>query len=365
MRATTSLVAVVLLGAVVGLAAQGARSTTKTPSLTAMDRIEIQQLVSRYGYALDTGADNGYAYADLFAPDGVFIGMNQGETGRSYRGRDTLAALARGGKRGPNFVSHFITNMIIEPSPEGARGRQYAVIIDIGEGRDPSAISHGGHYDDVYVKTPAGWRFKSRAFYASEGGPDPKQLRHNPLDAPPGPASTATSSAGGATGSAGGPKGPPLRKASSTAKLSVEDYQQIQQLVASYPYALDTGANNGYMYADLFTADGEFIRPYTKGRDNLAKLALDQPHGPAYVRHFLANQLIEPTADGAIGKQYLVVIDIGEGQKPSGIYIGGHYEDIYAKTPQGWRFKRREFIPSRGGVTPSEARTQQSTREVK
>ena len=363
---TTTLIAMLLGATMSAFAGQGAPTAAgRAPaSLTAMDRIEIQQLVARYGYALDSGADNGYAYADLFAPDGVFIGMNQGEKGRSYTGRDTLAALARGGKRGPNFVSHFITNTIVEPAPGGARGRQYAVIIDIGEGRDPSTISHGGHYEDVYVKTAAGWRFKSRAFYASESGPDPKQLRSNPLDAPPGPGVSSTSRSQPAIPSDGRERAP-LSKAGSTPKLSAEDYQQIQQLVASYPYALDTGANNGYMYADLFTADGEFIRPYTKGRDNLAKLALDQPHGPAYVRHFLANQLIEPTADGAIGKQYLVVIDIGEGQQPSGIFIGGHYEDVYAKTPQGWRFKRREFIPSRGGVVPPEARTQPSTPEVK
>jgi hypothetical protein len=344
----TGLCAALVLATAAGAAAQGARSAAKSTTLTAMDRIEIQQLVARYGYALDTGADNGYAYADLFAPDGVFVGMNQGEKGRSYRGRETLAALARGGQRGPNFVSHFITNMLIEPSPEGAVGRQYAVVMDIGENNKPSSISHGGHYDDVYVKTAAGWRFKSRVFYASESGPDPKQLRSRPLDAPAA-ASSASSAPAGA---------PAPRSASAPAgKLTVDDYQQIQQLVSSYPYALDTGANNGYMYADLFAPDGEFIRPYTKGRDNLATLALDQPHGPAYVRHFLANQLIEPTADGAIGKQYLVVIDIGEGQKPSSIFLGGHYEDVYVKTPQGWRFKRREFIPSRAGVQPPEAQS--------
>ena len=142
-----------------------------------------------------------------------------------------------------------------------------------------------------------------------------------------------------------------------TPTLAAMDHLEIQQLLARYSFALDTGADNGYMYADLFAPDGEFIRPYTKGRDNLATLALDQPHGPAYVRHFLANQLIEPTADGAIGKQYLVVIDIGEGQKPSSIFLGGHYEDVYVKTPQGWRFKRREFIPSRAGVQPPEAQS--------
>jgi hypothetical protein len=141
----------------------------------------------------------------------------------------------------------------------------------------------------------------------------------------------------------------------SAQQLTVEDYLEIQALVNAYPYALDTGANDGYMYADLFADGGEFIRPYTVGRDNLAKLALDQPHGPQYVRHYLMNQLIEPAPGGATGKQYLIVIDIGESGAPSGLFVGGHYEDVYVKTANGWRFKRREFIPSRSGGQPPEA----------
>jgi hypothetical protein len=66
--------------------------------------------------------------------------------------------------------------------------------------------------------------------------------------------------------------------------------------VVSYPYALDTAANNGFDYADLFSPDGEFIRPPTKGRDTWPSWRSNQPHGVNYVRHFLANQLIEPNA---------------------------------------------------------------------
>ncbi len=62
---------------------------------TSQDHIEIQQLVRKYAWALDGGDNYGYAYADLFTPDGVFVGMNQGPDGRSYQGRDVLAALAR------------------------------------------------------------------------------------------------------------------------------------------------------------------------------------------------------------------------------------------------------------------------------
>ena len=55
-------------------------------------------------------------------------------------------------------------------------------------------------------------------------------------------------------------------------------------------------------------------------------------------------------ADGAVGKQYLVAVDIGESGQPSSIFLGGHYEDVYAKTPEGWRFKTRTFIASATGA---------------
>ena len=58
-----------------------------------------------------------------------------------------------------------------------------------------------------------------------------------------------------------------------TLTLTPMDYIEIRQLVNRYAFALDTGSNNGYDYADLFAADGEFMRPYAKGREQLAALA--------------------------------------------------------------------------------------------
>jgi len=315
-------------------------ASASVAALTALDYLEIEQLVYRYGYALDSGADNGYAYADLYAPDATFTGTNQGPSGRTYQGRDRLAALARGGKRGPSFVSHYVTNVVIEPTSEGAVGRTYVGILDIGNGGNgaKSRVDHGGLYNDVYVKTPQGWRFKSRTFYESRSGEPvqpppavigvPRALPREPVSAP---ASSSASSSGGP-------------------KLTAEDYIQIQQLVARYPYALDQNPDNGASYANLFTPDAVFRQPRTEGRANLAKMATGAPHGPKYTRHFLANHVIEATPEGAVGKQYLVAVDIGEAGQPSSIFLGGHYEDIYAKTTDGWRFKTRTFIASATGT---------------
>lgn len=157
-------------------AQQDAARTPGRAILGSQDYIDIQQLVRKYAWALDSGDNYGYAYADLFTPDGVFVGMNQGPSGRSYQGRDALAALARTPAGGPNNQRHFTMNHIITPAPrqrsgqdtESATGRVYVVMIDVGIVGKPNAVNHGGQYDDVYVKTNVGWRFTRRTYWESK-----------------------------------------------------------------------------------------------------------------------------------------------------------------------------------------------------
>jgi SnoaL-like protein len=137
-------------------------------AFTARDTIEIQQLARKYAWALDGGDNYGYAYADLFTPDGVFVGMNQGSSGRSYQGRDVLAGLARGGMRGATHQRHFTMNHVITPTADGATGRVYVVMLDVGVVGTPNGVNHGGHYEDVYQKTDVGWRFKKRTYWESK-----------------------------------------------------------------------------------------------------------------------------------------------------------------------------------------------------
>jgi hypothetical protein len=315
-----------------------AQQQSSPPTLDVLDYLEIEQLVYRYGYALDTAADNGFAYADLYTADGTFAGTNQGPSGRTYQGRERLAALSRGGKRGPNFVSHYVTNVVIEPAPGGAIGRTYVGILDIGNGGNgaKSRVDHGGLYNDVYAKTPDGWRFKSRTYFESRSGA--------PVQPPPAMLGTPRPIR------AAGPR--PAAASGSRPRLTAEDYIEIQQLVARYPYALDQNPDEGVSYANLFTPDAVFRQPRTEGRQNLATMASRAPHGPRYTRHFLANHVIEATPDGAVGRQYLVAVDIGPPGQPSSIFLGGHYEDVYVKTAEGWRFKARTFIASATGTEP-------------
>ena len=165
MRNWKALVTGLIGGGVLTLAvvqAQQARTSGAT-ALTAQDYIEIQQLVSNYSYALDTAENDGYAYADLFTPDGRF--------GDKTIGREAIAKMVREGHNnsGWKFVNNLITNVSIRQTPDGVIGRQYAVAIDVSA--HPDVIYHTGHYEDAYEKTTQGWRFKSRRFVNHSGSP--------------------------------------------------------------------------------------------------------------------------------------------------------------------------------------------------
>lgn len=169
LKATMAAGLCVGISALAVVQAQRPRSDSAA-ALSAVDYIEIQQLVNRYAYALDTCSNSGYDYADLYAPDGVFY-WSVG--GRKSVGREQLAEAAGGGKNGCKKLEraagekplphHTTLNLVIEPSPDGAIGKSYLVYPgELGQWADPNHSGHVGGYQDVYVKTPHGWRFKSR-----------------------------------------------------------------------------------------------------------------------------------------------------------------------------------------------------------
>ena len=140
--------------------------------LTALDYFEIEQLVAKYARAIDTCSNNGYDYADLYTPDGMFVPIINGAEAPPIQGREALAEVSGGGSNNcenvgwiEQGVRHIYVNHIITPSPEGATGT--VDMLMIGLGGDPNKIEHDGYYDDVYVKTPQGWRFGKRTHHAT------------------------------------------------------------------------------------------------------------------------------------------------------------------------------------------------------
>ena len=148
----------------------------------ALDYQEITQLINRYAYGIDTCANNGYDYADVFTPDGVFIDKNSDAGFKAggrvlAKGREALATLVGGGSRGCKTKlvwtdwSHLMLNHQITPTPQGATGLIYLVQMGM---KGPGTIERHGGYEDVYVRTASGWRIQSRTHVRDKAW-------HNPL----------------------------------------------------------------------------------------------------------------------------------------------------------------------------------------
>jgi hypothetical protein len=160
----------VAIGFAVGRVGDGGSAVAQSGALTALDYQEITQLINRYAYGIDTCANNGYDYANVFTADGTFTDRNSdagyAAGGRVLaQGRDALAALVGGGSRGcaTKLVwtdwSHLMLNHEITPTADGATGRIYLVQLGM-EG--PGSVARHGGYEDVYVRTAEGWRIKAR-----------------------------------------------------------------------------------------------------------------------------------------------------------------------------------------------------------
>ena len=131
-----------------------AAQTPRASALTAQDRTEIQALVTRYVGAL--GGCNAEEFAGLFAPDtGYFASNIRGEV----VGRERLMALVRSERHCIGAAAATATapaarpggapTTAIEETAAGVTGR-----VELG--------ANVGRYEDEYVKTAAGWRFKAR-----------------------------------------------------------------------------------------------------------------------------------------------------------------------------------------------------------
>jgi hypothetical protein len=138
-HACSLLAAVVVLGGRVIVAQSGA-------GLTPDDRKAIGELTASYARTLgNCEAEN---YAALFEqPNGFYESVNRGRV----LGRQRLVSLVES-ERHCNGQAERTTRPAPTPaisvSGDAVTGR-----VDLGD---------NGHYEDVYVKTSAGWRFKSR-----------------------------------------------------------------------------------------------------------------------------------------------------------------------------------------------------------
>ena len=128
-------------------------ATAQNGTLSPSDHIELQELYARYNYVMDS--TDATMLPRVFTPDAT-LGPPDGRV----KALDVLEGLEP--KERPQ-VYRITNNIIITPSPEGARGTASVILVNILA--SPPTLIGGGVYEDVMVKTPEGWRFKSRTYY--------------------------------------------------------------------------------------------------------------------------------------------------------------------------------------------------------
>jgi SnoaL-like protein len=147
------LLAMTLTMGLVALGATAGQELHKAlPTVTDQDRADIQELVAHYARALASCAAE--EYAGLFAaPDGYFASGPRGHV----EGHEKLVALVRSERHcneaGERRASTAPT-VVVQATPDGVTGR--------------AAVGSAGHYEDLYVKTSQGWRFKARSFISAQ-----------------------------------------------------------------------------------------------------------------------------------------------------------------------------------------------------
>jgi hypothetical protein len=151
-----------------GAAARGQSAVTAGHGVevSPADRAAIEQLLAAYNQALSTCAS--MQYADLFTADGTFT--SDDFRGAKHRqlygkratlvGRDKLVELVETEEfcRNPQEraagagtragVGASFSKLRLEPAVDGVHGSL--------------PLGNGGRYEDLYVKTADGWKFRSR-----------------------------------------------------------------------------------------------------------------------------------------------------------------------------------------------------------
>lgn len=125
--------------------------------------------------------------------------------------------------------------------------------------------------------------------------------------------------------------------------LTPADKAEIRHILTSLNQGADF--NDSDLWVSQWTPDGSWTRPDGEsfvGHDRLREYRRSTrvPGGGASGRrHWTNGVVLTPTADGATGRTYYMLLDIST--TPPAVSSAGHYEDVFARTADGWRIKQR------------------------
>ena len=132
-----------------------------------------------------------------------------------------------------------------------------------------------------------------------------------------------------------------------TMQLTPADQAEIRHILTSLNQGADF--NDSDLWVSQWTPDGSWTRPDGEsfvGHDRLREYRRSTrvPGGGASGRrHWTNGVVLTPTADGATGRTYYMLIDVSTA--PPTVSSAGHYEDVFVRTADGWRIKQRIIKP--------------------
>ena len=125
-------------------------------------------------------------------------------------------------------------------------------------------------------------------------------------------------------------------------KLTGQDYAEIEQLYGRYNQGSDF--RDVELWLSAFSDDAVFVvggNEYkgTEALRGFRTASFARSEGSPPRRHWVSSLVVTPTADGAKGRAYYFVMNVGS--RPPSIGGSGYLEDVFVKTSDGWRIKSR------------------------
>ncbi len=132
-------------------------------TLSAEDKLELRDLVDKYGFAVDSR--NGALFASLFLEDGVLAIYDPGSDAPvlAFQGTQALSEI-------PSMVDvfhntfHLMANHYLEIDADTVSGLVYGISLhlDVRDGKNEVDTMMVQRYKDTYMQTREGWRFVRR-----------------------------------------------------------------------------------------------------------------------------------------------------------------------------------------------------------
>lgn len=96
---------------------------------------------------------------DIFVPDGIWDGSPELPKAEGHQQIRDLFTMWRA----LPYVIHYVTNPIVDVDGDTAHGQYQAIITPVLPGTD-QALWIFGQYEEDYVRTPQGWKYKLLRF---------------------------------------------------------------------------------------------------------------------------------------------------------------------------------------------------------